>query len=147
MRKVVIVAAGLALVGSISACARGGGGVERVRPDEFAVARQAPLVIPPDFALVPPAPGSAPVRDTANNSQTLEALFGANQARSSAERSALDQAGASGTEPGIRSVAGDPGTNVIDKGQTTRDIVAAPAGDGQDARAATPGTAPATTPR
>jgi len=136
MRKMVVVAAGLALTASLTACARSG--YDRARPDEFAVARQAPLVIPPDFALVPPQPGAAPVRDTAANAQTLEALFGANQTRSTAERSALDQAGATGSEPGIRSVAGDPGTNVIDKGSTTRDIVAAPQGDGQDARASTP---------
>ncbi|MEO6218093.1 MAG: DUF3035 domain-containing protein, partial [Sphingomonas sp.] len=37
-------------------------------------------------------------------------------------------------DPGIRSAVGDPGTNVVDKGSTTRDIVAAPPGDGQDAR-------------
>jgi hypothetical protein len=120
---------------SMGACARNG--VDRTRPDEFAVARQAPLVIPPDFGLVPPQPGAAPTRDAAANAQTLEALFGANQARSTGERTALDQAGASAAEPGIRSVAGDPGTNVVDKGATTRDIVAAPEGDGQDARAAT----------
>ena len=30
----------------------------RDRPDEFAVQRQAPLVVPPDFALTPPAPGA-----------------------------------------------------------------------------------------
>jgi len=39
---------------------------------------------------------------------------------------------------GARTTAGSPGTNVVDKGQTTRDIVAAPEGDGQDARATTP---------
>ena len=31
----------------------------RDRPDEFAVSRQAPLVVPPDFSLTPPAPGTA----------------------------------------------------------------------------------------
>jgi len=136
MRKVVVVVAGMAVLGSLSACGRSG--YNRARPDEFAVARQAPLVIPPDFALTPPAPGAAPVRDTAANAQTLDALFGGNQARSPAERSALDQAGAASADAGIRSSAGDPGTNVVDKGQTTRDIVAAPVGDGQDARASTP---------
>ena len=27
-------------------------------PDEFAISRNAPLVVPPDFALVPPKPGA-----------------------------------------------------------------------------------------
>jgi len=41
-------------------------------------------------------------------------------------------------QPGIRSNAGDPGTDVVDKGATTRDIIAAPEGDGQAARTSTP---------
>ena len=40
---------------SLSACGRSG--LNRTRPDEFAVARNAPLVVPPDFALTPPRPG------------------------------------------------------------------------------------------
>ena len=48
----------------------------------------------------------------------------------------LRQAGGDAADAGIRSEVGDPQTNVVDKGATTRDIVAAPEGDGQDARAA-----------
>lgn len=33
-------------------------GIERTVPDEFAIAAPAPLVIPPDFSLRPPAPGT-----------------------------------------------------------------------------------------
>ena len=40
------------------------------------VARQAPLVIPPDYALVPPQAGAARPQDAPSNAQTLEALFG-----------------------------------------------------------------------
>ena len=51
----------IALV-SAAAPLLGGCGVgnlmNRQRPDEFAVQRQAPLVIPPDFALTPPQPGA-----------------------------------------------------------------------------------------
>ena len=57
MRKIVPVALGLTAVALLSGC--GKRGYDRARPDEFAVARQAPLVIPPDFALVPPKPGAA----------------------------------------------------------------------------------------
>jgi hypothetical protein len=132
MRKLMVVAlAGAVLVGG---CARGG--VNRARPDEFLVARQAPLVIPPDYALVPPQAGAARPQDAASNAQTLEALFGTAQNRSAAERSAVSAAGADAADRGIRSNVGDPGTNVVDKGATTRDIVAAPEGDGQDAKAA-----------
>jgi hypothetical protein len=57
----------------------------------------------------------------------------------------IDEAGGTGAaQAGIRSAVGDPQTNVIDKGQTTRDIIAAPQGDGQGARASA-GAAPAAT--
>ncbi len=130
MRNVVVLAVGLVL---LSGCM--GKSLDRARPDEFAVARQAPLVIPPDYALVPPQPGAARPQDNASTAQTLQALFGGNQQRSQAENGVLQQAGDDAADTGIRSSAGDPGTNVVDKGATTRDIVAAPQGDGQDARA------------
>ena len=133
MRKFVPLAAGLASVALRSGCGAGRS-LDRARPDEFAVARQAPLVIPPDFALVPPQPGAARPQDTAANAQTLDALFGGTAARSAAETGVINDAGADSDDAGIRSSVGDPGTTVVDKGSTTRDIVAAPEGDGQDAR-------------
>jgi hypothetical protein len=136
MRKPLIPVAGLVLALALSACGRGG--LDRARPDEFAVARQAPLVIPPDFALVPPQPGAPRPQDTAPSQQALDALFGGPAKRSPAESAALDAAGRTGADAGARSSAGSPGTNVVDKGSTTRDIVAAPEGDGKDARASTP---------
>lgn len=134
MRKFVPLAAGLASVALLSGCGAGRS-LDRARPDEFAVARQAPLVIPPDFSLVPPQPGAARPQDTAANAQTLDALFGGAAPRSASERSTITAAGDDSDDPGIRSSVGDPGTTVVDKGSTTRDIVAAPEGDGQDARA------------
>jgi hypothetical protein len=133
MRNYVPIAAGLACAVLLAGC--GKSGYDRARPDEFAVARQAPLVIPPDFALVPPQPGAARPQDNATQQQTLDALFGGPAPRSAAESAALTQAGGSSVDPGIRSSVADPQTTVVDKGSTTRDIVAAPEGDGQDARA------------
>lgn len=115
----------------------GGTGIfERDRPDEMAVQRQAPLVVPPDFNLVPPAPGAPRPSEETAQEQALEVLFGGPQKRSAVETSALDRAGAA--EPGIRSKAGDPETNTVDKGRTTRDIIAAPEGSGQAAQAVIP---------
>ena len=136
MRKLVSAAAMLGVVISLSAC--GKRGYDRARPDEFAVARAAPLVIPPDFALVPPAPGTAPTGAASPNAQALDALFGGPAARSAAESATVNAAGGDSAADGIRSDAGDPDTNVVDKAGTTRDIVAAPEGDGQDARTTTP---------
>jgi hypothetical protein len=136
MRKIVPIALGLTAVALLSGC--GKRGYDRARPDEFAVARQAPLIVPPDFSLVPPQPGAARVQDVNSQQQTLEALFGANQQRSPAENATIDKAGGDdAADPGIRSLVGDAETKVVDKGATTRDIVAAPQGDGEDVRVGT----------
>ena len=121
----------------LAACGSSGGILGRDRPDEFAVQRQAPLVVPPDFNLTPPAPGTPRPAEGTASEQALEALFGGPAPRSAVETSALDRAGTAA--PGIRSSVGDPGTHTVDKGTTTQAILAAPEGDGQDARAVIPG--------
>lgn len=136
MRKATTLIAGLALVALASGCATNK--VGRSGPDEFAVARQAPLVIPPDFSLTPPRPGAARANDVSPNAQALDALFGGTAQRSAGETATIAAAGVDSDDPGIRSTVGDPGTTVVDKGATTRDVVAAPEGDGQNAKAATP---------
>lgn len=134
MRKLILAAG---LISTLSAC--GSSGLfNRDRPDEFAVSRQAPLVIPPDFALVPPAPGTPAAASVDSGKAAMEAMFGGPAARSPGESATLNAAGRANAAAGIRSSAGDPGTEVVDKGATTRDIIAAPEGDGQDARASTP---------
>ena len=115
----------------LAAC--GGNGVfNRERPDEFAVQRQAPLVVPPDFSLSPPAPGAPRPADGTVSDQALEALFGGTAPRSEIETSAIDRAGSAA--PSIRSQIGDPQTNTVAKGRVTRDIIAAPEGDGAAAQ-------------
>ncbi|MBY8825903.1 DUF3035 domain-containing protein [Sphingomonas colocasiae] len=137
MRKPALIATlGMALAG-LSACGSSGY-LDRERPDEFAVTRNAPLVIPPDFALVPPAPGAPRAVEADSSTQALQAMFGGPSARSAAESGVVSQAGGARSSAGIRSDVGDPKTDVVDKGAVTRDIIAAPEGDGQDARAKTP---------
>ncbi len=130
MRNVSRITLAMAATAMLSAC--GGGMIAaRERPDEFAVQRQAPLVIPPDFELLPPAPGAPRPAEGTAAQQALEALFPA-AVRSAVETSALGLAGE--PEVSIRSTVGDPGTFTVDKGTTTRTIIAAPEGDGQAAR-------------
>ena len=106
--------------------------------DEFAVARNAPLVIPPDYSLTPPVAGTISLSAENAQAQAITALFGGPAPRSAAETSVLDAAGRDRVATGIRSTAGDPDTNVVDKGATTRDIIAAPPRDGTDATAPAP---------
>lgn len=122
------------LAGTVLLSACGSGGLfNRDRPDEFAVQRQAPLVIPPDFALVPPAPGAPRPTDAGTAQQAQEALFGPAQPRSGVETTVGTRSGQAA--PSIRSTVGDPDTATVAKGAVTRDIVAAPEGDGREAQA------------
>ena len=106
--------------------------------DEFAVARNAPLVIPPDYSLTPPVAGTVSLSPENAQGQAIEALFGGPAARSAIESTIIDSAGRDRAALGARSVAGDPDTRVVDKGATTQTIIAAPEGNGQDASAQTP---------
>ena len=44
---------------ALGGCAMLGG--KRTAPDEFAVVRNAPLIIPPDYTLTPPVAGTAAI--------------------------------------------------------------------------------------
>jgi len=65
-------------------------------------------------------------------------MFGGQAPRSAVEGAAVTQAGANCAQVGIRANAGDPQTNVVYKGSVTRDIIAAPEGDGANAKVAAP---------
>jgi len=107
-----------------SGCAALTGG--RRTPDEFAVARNAPLIIPPDFSLAPPVAGTQGLSAGEAQQQAIDALFGGPAPRSAAEMSMLDVAGRGDAPVGIRSTAWDPDTRVVDKGPTTLAILTAP---------------------
>jgi len=98
-------------------------------PDEFAVARNAPLIIPPDFSLSPPVAGTAGLTVGDAQQQAIDALFGGPAPRSQAETSMLDAAGRERAPVGIRSTVWDPDTRIVDKGATTLQILSAPAAD------------------
>ena len=133
MRKAIAV---LLLVPVLAGC-----GILRGRsatPDEFQVARNAPLIVPPDYTLTPPTAGAATSSPTDAQSQAIEALFGGPAPRSTSELLLLDKAGRDRAALGARSLAGDPDTKVFDKGAVTSAIIAAPQADGQDASAQVP---------
>ena len=137
MNRTTAILAASILATTLSAC--GSNNLfSRDRPDEFAVSRQAPLVVPPDFALTPPAPGTARPGGESTAEQTLRALFGGESPRSPAEDAIIGSADGQRGDPGVRSNVGSPDTQVVDKGLVTRDIIFAPEGDGRDASAAIP---------
>jgi len=134
-KKSLLLAAATLALPMLSGCASVGnmlGGNKTAAP---VAGRAAPLVVPPDFALEPTAVTMTRSTD-ASQEQTLDALFGGIAARSAAERSISTTAGTA--EAGIRSSVGDPQTTTVNKGSITRDIIAAPEGDGQTAQAIIP---------
>ncbi len=133
MRKTTAIMLTTAATAMLAGCGNSGGLLNRDRPDEMAVQRQAPLVIPPDFALTPPAPGAPRPSERSASQQSLEALFGGPAPRSEVEKNTISRAG--GSAPAIRSTVGDPETNTVAKGDVTREILAAPQGDGREAQA------------
>jgi len=134
-KKSLLLAAATLALPMLSGCASVGnmlGGNKTAAP---IAGRAAPLVVPPDFALEPTAATMTRSTD-AGQEQTLDALFGGIATRSAAERSISTTAGTA--EAGIRSSVGDPQTTTVNKGSITRDIIAAPEGDGQTAQAIIP---------
>jgi hypothetical protein len=121
MRRVLAVLTLAALVGT-SGCAALTG--KQRTPDEFAVARNAPLIVPPDYNLAPPVAGTGGLSPTDAQQQAIDALFGGPAPRSNAETSLLEQAGRDAAQVGIRSTVWDPDTRVVDKGPTTMQILA-----------------------
>jgi hypothetical protein len=93
------------------------------------VARNAPLIIPPDFSLTPPVAGTAGLTVGDAQQQAIDALFGGPAPRSQAETSMLDAAGRERAPVGIRSNVWDPDTRIVDKGATTLQILSAPTAD------------------
>ena len=85
--------AGLAasLAGCSSLRSAAGGGKDA--PDEFAVVTKAPLVIPPDFNLRPPAPGAGPTNQTEPTNAAQSALFNTDPATAAAAMPATMSAG------------------------------------------------------
>jgi hypothetical protein len=127
-----------AILGSalaLSACSTIRG--DKQQPDEFAVAREAPLVVPPDFALRPPRPGAPRPQEVDAQSQAMQALFGAGAVppRTAGEEALLKSAGATRATADIRSTVKDDGTIVADKGAMLKEILST--GDGTTSEKAT----------
>jgi Protein of unknown function (DUF3035) len=129
MRKILTAAVLVAAVGASGCATRG------KTPDEFAVARNAPLIVPPDFNLAPPVAGTAGLTPGEAQQQAIDTLFGSPAPRSNAETSLLDEAGRNDAQLGIRSTVGDPSTRIVDHGQTTLTILNAKPADSNIATA------------
>jgi hypothetical protein len=116
-----IAAAGLAGCDSASRAL----GVAKVTPDEFRVVTKAPLVLPPDYSLRPPAPGEPRPQELQPESAARAALDDERQAevRSDGEKLFVARAGADHADPLIRYVVDDEVGNLAHKDKGFADWV------------------------
>src|SRR5881394_3222072 len=104
----VIVATALVAAAGLAGCqsTRNALGMTKVTPDEFRIVTKAPLVLPPDYALRPPAPGDARPQELQPESAARTALLGQceGEVRSTGEKLLVAKAGADRPDPLIRYV-------------------------------------------
>jgi hypothetical protein len=100
-------------------------GIAKVTPDEFRVVTKAPLVVPPDYALRPPAPGEPRPQELQPESAARNALLGQREAetRTDGEKLLVARAGADKADPLIRYVVDDEFGDVAHKEKTFADKV------------------------
>jgi hypothetical protein len=96
---------------ALSACSsvRQGIGLTKVTPDEFLTVSTAPLTVPPEYGLRPPAPGQPRPQELAPESAARQILLGQRQAvtRSAGEQQLVAQAGGDRADPLARYVVDD----------------------------------------
>ena len=132
----LVAAAGLAGCQSTSKAL----GMSKVTPDEFRIVTKAPLVVPPDYALRPPAPGEPRPQELQPESAARNALLGQREAeqRSDGEKLLVAKAGAEKADPLVRYVVDDEFGDIAHKEKSFADKVMFWKKDEQPAAQATP---------
>ena len=94
-------------------------------PDEFRVVTKAPLTLPPDYSLRPPAPGEPRPQELQPESAARQALIGQREGdvRSDGERLFVAKAGADHADPLVRYVVDDEFGNLAHKDKSFADYV------------------------
>jgi hypothetical protein len=127
--RVERVAAAILLLGAAGltgcASAQRSLGMTKVTPDEFRVVTKAPLVLPPDYSLRPPAPGEPRPQELQPESAARTALLGAREAevRSDGEKLLTQRAGGDHADPLIRYVVDDEFGDLAHKDKSFADFV------------------------
>lgn len=110
IRSLVILglAASTAMIGGCSSM-RQSIGLTKVVPDEFLTVSTAPLTVPPEYGLRPPAPGQPRPQELAPESAARQILLGQRQAvtRTDGEQALVAAAGADRADPLARYVIDD----------------------------------------
>lgn len=100
-------------------------GMAKVTPDEFRVVTKAPLVVPPDYSLRPPAPGEAKPSELQPESAARATVLAQADAvqRSDGEKLLVARAGVDKADPLIRYVVDDEFGDIAHKDKGFADTV------------------------
>ena len=123
----VIVATALVAAAGLAGCqsTQKALGMSKVTPDEFRVVTKAPLVVPPDYALRPPAPGEPRPQELQPESAARNALLGQREGeqRTDGEKLLVAKAGADKADPLVRYVVDDEFGDLAHKEKSFADRV------------------------
>lgn len=94
-------------------------------PDEFRVVRKAPLTVPPEYNLRPPAPGESRPQELTADAAARVAVFGADIGREATqgEKLLVKQAGGDAVERTIRSEIDYDTSKVLRKNRSFADSI------------------------
>ena len=111
IRSVAVLTLAASAALAVSACGslKQGIGLTKVVPDEFVTVSTAPLSVPPEYGLRPPAPGQPRPQELAPESAARQILLGQRQAvtRTPGEQVLVAQAGGDRADPLARYVVDD----------------------------------------
>ena len=103
-------------------------GLTRTAPDEFQVIAHAPLSMPPDINLKPPAPGAPRPQEPATREQAQSIVVGSSTGepaptidladRSAGEAALLTTAGAVDVDPNIRQIVEEETASQVERDRT-----------------------------
>ena len=139
MRAWMAAAVALGLAAGLTACdnAKRSLGLEKSAPDEFAVVTRAPLSLPPDFNLRPPAPGAPRPQEGTTRDQARRVITGNPAAlgvgvagsaslagsHSPGERTLLQQARADRAIPNIRQMVNQETTALASESRSFTEVL------------------------
>lgn len=104
---------------ALAGCASSGG------PDEFRVVRKAPLTVPPEYNLRPPAPGQARPQELSPEAQARVAVFGVDvgQTASEGEKAFVRAAGGDAVDRTVRAQVDFDSSQTIRKNRSFADMI------------------------
>ncbi|MEQ1609360.1 MAG: DUF3035 domain-containing protein [Hyphomonadaceae bacterium] len=119
MKRIALI--GLASIAAIGATACG----SMSTPDEFRVVRKAPLTVPPEYNLRPPAPGSARPQELSPEAQARTAVFGVDVAPSASEgeKAFIKAAGGDAIDRSVRNQLDFDNAQILRKSSNFADMI------------------------